>query len=266
MDLPVHPESTSAVPRISIVLATLNERDALPPLLRSIRDLHLPPYELVVVDDGSTDGTREYVREASAADPSIRLIAHEGRRTLGPAQSEGLRGTRGEFIVVMDSDMQHPPEVVPRLIAELEAGATLVVASRYCNGGSAGRRPRLRSVISRTAEVIAKLLLPEARVVRDPLSGFFAVRQAAVVRGELPAKGYKLLLSLLVTLRGSRIVEVPYLFQDRRVGNSKITSSVRFVPIFLSEILIARRYHARLARAARRDAGWTDLSAGSDGL
>ena len=258
--------AASVTPRVSIVLATLNERDALPSLLRCIDDLHLPSHEIIVVDDGSTDGTREYVREVSASNPSIQLIAHDGRRTLGPAQSEGVRGTRGEYVVVMDSDMQHPPDVIPRLISELDAGASLAVASRYCDGGSAGRRPRLRSVISRSAEVIAKALLPEARVVRDPLSGFFAVRRTFVNCKELPAKGYKLLLPLLVSLRGGRIVEIPYLFRDRRVGNSKITSSIRFVPIFLSEILIARRYHTRLARAAHREAGWTDLSAGSDGL
>lgn len=233
---------------LSFVLATINEIDALPTLLAELNQLELPPFEVVVVDDGSTDGTREFVSRASAMNPRIRLVAHDGRRTLGPAQSEGVRETTGDYVIIMDSDLQHPTEVLPRLIAELDAGADLVIASRYCNGGSAGRRPAVRSIISRSAELIAKAVLPEARGIRDPLSGYFAFRRASLRPGELPTMGYKLLLQLLVMFRGARIVEVPYEFRHRTAGSSKITSNVRFVPLFVSETLVARRYRSRLAR------------------
>jgi len=248
---------------LSIVLATLNEIEALPTLLEELNGLHLPSFEVIVVDDGSTDGTREFVNRAALANPRIRLLSHDGRRTLGPAQSEGIRDTSGEYVIIMDSDLQHPTELLPRLIEELDSGADLVIASRYCDGGSAGERPVIRSVISRGAELIAKALLPEARNVRDPLSGYFAFRRASLRPEELPGKGYKLLLQLLVMFQGARVVEVPYQFRHRMAGASKITSSMRFVPLFISESLVTRRYRSRVLRAYRYRADERESAASS---
>ena len=231
-------------PLTSVVLATINEREALPALIESIDQLGIGPHELLVVDDGSTDGTREYVQGTSVTRPHVRLVTHEGRRTLSPAQAEGVEKAVGEYVVVMDADLQHPTDAIPQLLRELERGADLVVASRYASGGSAGPRPVIRSVISRGAEMLAKAILPEARALRDPLSGFFAFRRSALPTVSLPEHGYKLLLPLLVLFHTKRVVEVPYIFRTRTTGMSKITSSIRFIPIFLSEILIARRFRS----------------------
>jgi len=149
---------------------------------------------------------------------------------------------------VMDADLQHPPELVKRFIEQLDAGAALVVASRYVPGGSPGRRPPLRAVISRSAEWTAKLLLPAARAVSDPVSGFFAFRRAAFVPLDPGYRGYKLLLFLLVMCRGQELREVPFAFEPRTEGASKVTSGLAFVRLFLIEVLLARRLARRLER------------------
>jgi dolichol-phosphate mannosyltransferase len=235
-------------PRTSIVLATLNEREALPRLVQSLTALPLKNLELVIVDDGSTDGTREFIDRLELEHVALVRVFHRGRRTLRQAQLEGFAHAGGEFVVVMDSDLQHPPETVSRIVSELVSGADLVVASRYANGGGVGARPPVRSIISRGAEVLAKTLIPEARVVRDPLSGFFGFRREILRQEAIRTGGYKLLLTLLVVARGRRVLEVPYLFETRPSGESKITGDLRFVPIFLSELLVTRRAR-RLARA-----------------
>jgi dolichol-phosphate mannosyltransferase len=227
-------------PELTIVLATLNERTALPRLIEEIRRLCLASYEVVVVDDGSTDGTREFIADASKQDPRIRVVLHSGRRTLGPAIYEGVHSSQGEYVLVMDSDRQHPAQAIPRIISKLEEGATLVVASRYSYGGSVGDRSPVRAVISRTAEVLTKALLPESRRVSDPLSGFFGFRRVAFDNLGAPPRGYKPLLAFLRRASGI-VVEVPYVFGPRRGGESKIVASIRFIPNFLSEILNARR-------------------------
>jgi dolichol-phosphate mannosyltransferase len=228
-------------PDLTILLATLNERSALPGLMQGIKALNLQRVELVFVDDGSTDGTREFLTDLAKEDPSVRVIFHEGRRTLSVAHNEGLEAAKGEVVLVMDSDLQHPIEAIPRILERLGSEADLVVASRYTPGGSPGRRPALRAVTSRVAELTAKLLLPEARRVRDPLSGFFAFRRNAFPTTFNLIRGYKLLLLLLAMSRPGRVVEVPYDFRLRVNGSSKIFRGVKFVPTFLSEVLVARR-------------------------
>jgi dolichol-phosphate mannosyltransferase len=233
-------------PQLSIVLATLNERPNLPELLHRIQTVALPPWEVVVVDDGSTDGTREYVRATAATDPRVRLVEHDGKQTTVRAQGQGILASRGAIVVVMDSDLQHPPELLGPMLRELEGDAALVVASRYVPGGSVGPRSPLRAVLSRGAEGVAKMVLSEARAVTDPVSGFFAFRRDVYV--PLPAgyRGYKLLLFLLVMARGRPVREVPLRFEPRSEGASKVVQGLGFARVFLQEVLLAKRLEHRL--------------------
>lgn len=226
---------------LSLVIGTLNERDSLPGLIQRITALPLPAFEVIVIDDGSTDGTREYITTLQRADARVRGIFHNGARTLTLAQEEGILQAHGRFISVMDADSQHPPESIPRLLRILEDGADLAIASRYVPGGTAGERPLTRAIISRSAETLTKAYLPEARAVRDPLSGFFCFRASRFLPLPKLPRGYKLLLFLLAQSQGALIVEIPYAFARRNEGTSKITADLRFVPIFLSELLEARR-------------------------
>jgi glycosyltransferase involved in cell wall biosynthesis len=228
-------------PLVSIVLATLDEREGLPQLIEDIRRLNLESYEVVVVDDGSRDGTRDILASISRDDARVRPVLHDGRRTLAQAQFQGIEASRGSYVIVMDADEQHPAAVIPRLVDQLERGASVAVASRYSPGGSAGHRGAIRAVISRAAEVVARLLLPKVRRIRDPLSGYFGVRRASISLAAPPPRGYKTLIHLLARCNGFPVVEVPYVFRNRNGGESKIVRSLRFVPIFVSEILLASR-------------------------
>ena len=243
-------QSTAAPPvppELSIILSTLNERANLPEVLDRIRAQPLPAFEMIVVDDGSTDGTREYLREAAASDPRIRPVFHEGKQTTVRAQCQGISESRGSLVVIMDADRQHPPETLPTMVAALKGPAALVVASRYAPGGSPGSRSLGRAIISRGAEWTAKLFFGAARRVRDPVSGFFGFRRELWVPLDPAFRGYKLLLFVLAMAQDRPLAEVGFRFVNREEGSSKVTQSSAFVRLFLVEVFHARR----LARELR---------------
>ncbi|MCI4351577.1 MAG: glycosyltransferase [Thermoplasmata archaeon] len=235
------PPTDGSRPELSIVLAALNERDNLPELLARIYQQPLPPLEVIVVDDGSTDGTREYLSEFREHEPTLHTIFHDGKQTTLRAQCQGIEGARGDFVVVMDADLQHPPERIPEMLRELENGAGVVVASRYRSGGSPGARTTFRAAISRGAEAIAKIALRPARNVTDPVSGFFGFRREIVLGLGAGHRGYKLLLFVLVMNRTRPFAEVGFHFEPRTRGVSKVTQTFEFVRLFLAEILLAKR-------------------------
>jgi dolichol-phosphate mannosyltransferase len=245
--------ASPVVPSTSIVLATLNEADNLSRLMERIQALNLPSHEVIIVDDGSIDGTIEIARRLAESDPSVRFILRPVRHTLVSAQLEGIEAARSDWIVVMDADLQHPPEALPLFLSEANPGASIVVGTRYSQGGSPGTRPVTRALISHGAEVFARTLLPHSRAVSDPMSGFFAFDRKHY-RSVLDAEGrYKLLLYLL-SIRGSGIVrEVGYSFCERTSGESKITSDISFLPVFLAELMSVRRFSGRATQTQRRD-------------
>jgi dolichol-phosphate mannosyltransferase len=215
--------------RLSVVIPTFNERGNIAELLARLAPV-LPAHSEVVFIDDSTDDTPDVIR-AAAADSTVpvrlhhRTIAEGG---LGGAVVEGLRLAEGSWVVVMDADLQHPPELVPELVAAGDAAdADLVVASRYANGGSrAGLANRYRQHVSRSSTLLAKATFPRRLAgVSDPMSGFFAVRASTVDVAELRPLGYKIMLELIIRSRPSKVVEVPFAFGTRFAGESK--SSLR---------------------------------------
>jgi len=239
-------------PLTSVILATLNERENLPQFLDRLWQVPLPPFEVVVIDDGSTDGTREYLTAMARTEPRLRLIWHEGKQTTLRAQCQGIAAARGRYIIVMDADLQHPPEVLPAMVKALEEGATLVVGSRYTRGGTAGPRTGTRGVISRGAQLTAKFMLAEARSVSDPVSGLFGFRRDVFRPLDPDWRGYKLLLFLLVMARGQRVAEVGFRFEPRGSGASKVTQNSRFIRFFLTELVLAKRLEGSLSRERSR--------------
>jgi dolichol-phosphate mannosyltransferase len=237
---------TSEGVRSSIILATLNERSNLPELIDRIDRLALPASEVIVVDDGSVDGTREFVASLAINDPRIRLLRHEGKQTTLRAQCQGIEAARGKLLVIMDADLQHPPELVPTMLAALDRGSVLAIASRYVVGGSAGPRTVYRWVISRGAEVLTKILLPPARGIADPVSGYFGFRREIWTPLNPLYRGYKLLLFLLVMAEGGSVREVGFEFTPRTEGTSKVANGLAFVRVFATELILARRFRARL--------------------
>ncbi|MFE9772653.1 glycosyltransferase [Streptomyces sp. NPDC005931] len=215
---------------VTIVVPTFNESANVRQLLHRITE-SVParlPCEVVFVDD-STDDTPEVVREAAQDCPFPVTVLHreEAVGGLGGAVVEGIKAASSDWIVVMDGDCQHPPSLVPELVATGErAGAQLVVASRYIEGGSrAGLAGGYRVAVSRGATWLAKSLFPRRlHGISDPMSGFFAIRRSAVSADVLKPLGYKILLELAVRSRPRKVTEVPFVFQERFAGESKSTA------------------------------------------
>ncbi|MFJ5269005.1 glycosyltransferase [Streptomyces sp. NPDC088358] len=219
---------------VTIVVPTFNEAGNVPELLRRITE-SVParlPCEVVFVDD-STDDTPEVIARVAQDCPFPVSVLHREQPTggLGGAVVEGLRAATSDWIVVMDGDLQHPPSLVPELVASGErSGAGLVVASRYVKGGSrAGLAGGYRIAVSRGATWLTKTLFPRRlHGISDPMSGFFAIRRSAVTADILQPLGYKILLELAVRSRPRQVTEVPFVFQDRFAGESKSTAREGF--------------------------------------
>ncbi|GAA2398876.1 glycosyltransferase [Streptomyces coeruleofuscus] len=215
---------------VTIVVPTFNESANVRQLLHQITEA-VParlPCEVVFVDD-STDDTPEVIQKAAQDCPFPVTVLHREEPVggLGGAVVEGLKAATSDWIVVMDGDCQHPPSLVPDLVATGErANAGLVVASRYIKGGSrAGLAGSYRVAVSRGATWLTKALFPRRlRGISDPMSGFFAIRRSAVTAEVLQPLGYKILLELAVRSRPRTVTEVPFVFQDRFAGESKSTA------------------------------------------
>jgi len=209
---------------VSLIVPTYNERETVAALVERVRSaLDGIPFELVFVDD-STDGTDEVIAALAREDPRIRLVHRSGRRGLATAVVEGIGLSRGEVLCVLDADLQHPPEAIPALLRALEeTGADVVVGSRYVPGGAYETFTGTRRLASRVATALARLLIHRARVVSDPMSGFFVFRRSVVDGVELRPLGYKILLEILSRGRIRKIVEFPYTFDARAAGRSKLT-------------------------------------------
>ncbi|MBC2900827.1 glycosyltransferase [Streptomyces cupreus] len=230
---PVPDLEASEVPEpgaVTIVVPTFNESENVRELLHQITE-SVPtrlPCEVVFVDD-STDDTPEVIKKAAQDCPFPVAVIHRDDPVggLGGAVVEGLKAATSDWIVVMDGDCQHPPSLVPELVATGErSNAGLVVASRYIKGGSrAGLAGSYRVAVSRGATWLTKSLFPRRlHGISDPMSGFFAIRRQAVTAEVLKPLGYKILLELAVRSRPREVAEVPFVFQDRFAGESKSTA------------------------------------------
>ncbi|HVV43372.1 MAG TPA: glycosyltransferase family 2 protein [Nitrobacter sp.] len=227
---PVHPAATTAaMPRLSVVVPTFNERDNVLALFRKLEAaLAGLAWEVIYVDDNSPDGTWDVVRQLAAQDPRVRCIRRIGRRGLSGACIEGILASSAPCAAVMDADLQHDETQLPKMLALLESGAAdLVVGSRYIEGGSADSFNKQRAGFSLLATSVARRLL---RIeVADPMSGFFMIRRDRFeqVAPQLSTQGFKILLDVVATAHGDlRVREIPYTFGSRLHGESKLDSMV----------------------------------------
>ncbi|MFQ5490154.1 MAG: polyprenol monophosphomannose synthase [Phycisphaerae bacterium] len=213
----------SCKPQVSVVVPAYHEAVNLGPLterLFAATGAANLSAELIVVDDDSQDGSDRIVAEL-AGRYAVQIITRQGERGLSSAVLAGFERSSGDVLVVMDADLQHPPEAVPELVECIVSGrADFVIGSRYAGGRVEERWSWWRHLNSRVATLLAR---PLTRV-RDPMSGFFALhrdtwRQAA----GLNPVGYKIGLELLVKCRCTRPVEIPITFSARGQGRSKLT-------------------------------------------
>lgn len=202
---------------ISVVVPTYNEAATVPKLAdRLAKAMGSRPWELVIVDDGSPDGTAD-VAEALAPQVPVRVVRRSGKLGLATAVMAGFGAARGDTLVVMDADLSHPPEVVPRLVDAVQDGSELAVGSRYVAGGGTVDWPLRRRIVSRVACLMGNALVP----VRDATSGFFALRRSVIDGVRLDPIGFKIGFEVIARGRYARVVEVPYTFRDREAGESK---------------------------------------------
>lgn len=216
-----HDDERDPAPTLSIVVPTYNERTRLGELVQRVFEVfrdHRIAGELIVVDDNSPDGTGAFAEEL-AQRFSVRVVHRSGKLGLGTAVIDGFAAARGRILGVMDADLSHPPDALPRMLAALEQyRADLVIASRYVAGGSTHNWPIVRRAMSRFACFLARPLT----VARDATSGFFLIRRPATENVRIQAGGFKICLELLVRGHVDTIVEVPYAFSDRAAGESKM--------------------------------------------
>jgi len=215
--------------RVYVVLPTYNERENLTPLVERLLSLPVPGLRVLVVDDASPDGTGELAEELARRYPGrVEVIHRPGKQGLGTAYCQGfaLALQRGaDCVVQMDADFSHPPELVPRLLAALEEH-DVAVASRYAPGGGLDPRwPWRRRLISRLANLYARLVL--GLPLADVTGGFKAFRREALERAGLTTArtagfGFQAEMNYRCHRAGLRLVEVPFVFQERRWGRSKI--------------------------------------------
>jgi dolichol-phosphate mannosyltransferase len=244
-------QTSGAVPAnfenmISIVIPTYNEQDNITPLTERLsRTLAGRNYEILLVDDNSKDKTVEIAVRLADKYP-IKVLVRKREKGLATAVLHGFKYARGNIVGVMDADLQHPPEINAGLIKALENGADMAIASRYVPGGGVPNWGLLRRVISKGASTLAHVFLPSIRKVKDPMSGFFMFKREKVEGVEFKPTGYKILLEMLVMGKFQNVVEVPFIFEDRSSGRSKMKARQQLD--YLQHILSLMRRKGELAR------------------
>lgn len=232
---------------LSVVLPTFNEKVNLPILIdRLEKCLTNIPFEIVVVDDNSPDGTWQVAEDLAATRPFLHVIRRLHDHGLSSAVMAGFAASRGKYLVVMDADLQHDENALPAFVEAFEAGADMVVGSRKVAGGKVEDWSVIRKFVSFCAGTLAKLVLTKA--VTDPMSGYFALRKDVYedLGREINPRGFKILLEFLARAKGKKITEVGYTFRGRVHGESKLSTNVMLDYLSALYDLSFGRYISRL--------------------
>jgi len=215
--------------KLALVIPTLCEAENICGLLDRIRSVLDPlgvSYELLVVDDDSCDGTAELVSAIAEEDPRVRLLVRKGERGLSGAILHGWQRTDAAILGVMDADLQHPPHLLPELLAAIFDERDIVIGSRYTPGGELGQWNIGRKFLSAAAVWVTWPLQSPRLRAKDPMSGFFLVRRRCLDQIRFQRTGFKLLLEILVRGRIESLAEIPFEFGQRFRGASKANIKV----------------------------------------
>jgi dolichol-phosphate mannosyltransferase len=252
-----HPRSDSAaVPRKIVVIPTYNERQSIPALVAEVL-VQDPEIEILIVDDNSPDGTGALVRDIRAREPRLHLLARPGRQGLGPAYKDGFRWAldhAADLVVQMDADFSHNPAMLPRFFAEI-VGCDLVLGSRYVQGITVVNWPIERLLLSYFGNAYVRRVLGMS--IRDATGGFKCWRRSALETIDLEdvrSNGYAFQIEMTYRAwtRGLRIREIPIIFMDRTLGESKMTKRISLEALWIVWWLRLRR-NGRHARSVASD-------------
>ena len=214
-----------------VVLPTYQEAENIESALRRLRSA-VPDAHVLVVDDGSPDGTADIATRVADELGAIDIVRRVNKDGLGSAYRTGFQWgiERGfDVLVEMDADLSHQPEALPEMLAVVDAGADLVIGSRYVPGGSTPQWPRIRRFLSVWANRYAAAMLGLA--INDATAGFRAYRANMLQRVDFHrsrADGYGFQVEMVyrVVHLGGRVVEVPITFTDRVEGSSKMSGRI----------------------------------------
>ena len=212
--------------RISVVVPTYNESENVGNLVNQIDyALRGIEYEVIFVDD-STDDTVDAIKAVMKENANVRMEHRETEKGLATAVLKGFSLANGDYIAVMDADLQHPPTILRSMYAVMETGVDFCVPSRFIPGGSDGGLGPYRKLVSGVARYIGKIMLPSLRKITDPTSGLFMFRRAVIEGADLRPIGWKIMVEVLAMGTYKSVVEIPYKFQARPAGESKLSSKV----------------------------------------
>jgi dolichol-phosphate mannosyltransferase len=219
----------SAGAELSIIVPTFNERENVVELVQRLtRVLGSVSWEVVFVDDNSPDGTADLVREIARKNSRVRCLQRLERRGLSSACVEGMLSSSAPFLAVIDGDLQHDEQLLPRMLEILkdDEDIDIVVGSRYAPGGDIAGWDVRRARMSRLAVRLSRVLVPPE--LTDPMSGFFMMRRCVLqsTAHHLSAIGFKILADLFASSSEKlRFRELPYRFRNRHAGQSKLDNA-----------------------------------------
>lgn len=235
-------------PQLAVIVPTFNERENIVSLFdlvtKAMGDI---PFEFIVVDDNSPDGTAAVVKELARRHSNVRCIHRIGRRGLSSAVIEGISASAAPYFAVIDADHQHDERILPLMLEKALSGDDIVVGTRYAAGGQVGEGlSKTREAGSRLATQLSRLVT--GKNLSDPMSGFFLMRRDVFdeIAPSLSNEGFKILLDIIVSAGRARarhgkellVGEVPYTFRPRNAGESKMSSIVvvQFLGLVLSKL------------------------------
>ena len=212
--------------KLSIVVPSYNESGNVKKLVEQLDEaLGTIEHEIIFVDD-STDDTPDVIRSIMENNKGVRLEHRTTEKGLATAVIKGFSLAEGDYIAVMDADLQHPPKVLKSMYAVMETGVDFCVPSRFIPGGDDGGLNLYRKFVSGTARYIGKILLPCLHKISDPTSGLFMFKREVIEGADMRPIGWKILIEVLATGTYTNVVEIPFKFQDRTAGESKLTMKV----------------------------------------
>jgi dolichol-phosphate mannosyltransferase len=216
---------------VLVVVPTYNERENLPAIVAAVHR-ELPEADLLIVDDNSPDGTGQLADELAAKDAKVTVLHRQGKLGLGTAYIAGFKQAlkrNYQYLFEMDCDFSHDPKYLPIMLARARAGADLVLGSRYVDGGGTVNWGPLRKLISRGGSLYARTILGVG--VHDLTGGFKCFRRHVLETLDLDSVsaqgyGFQIEMTYRVVKRGFAVEEVPIVFVDRRVGQSKMSKKI----------------------------------------
>ena len=215
---------------LSVIIPTYNEKDNIKVLierLESVLSKNEIPFELIVVDDDSPDLTWQVVEELVLSKPHVRLYRRVNQRGLSSAVIQGFSQAKGDYLAVIDADLQHDESILPEMYRRCKENE-IVIASRKVENGGIEDWSKKRQFVSWVAGSLAVWVLKVK--ITDPMSGFFMLPRESFNKcvQQLNPKGFKILLEIIHKLQPKKVSEVGFVFKSRQHGESKLSTSVIF--------------------------------------